>query len=402
MAYANMASLAMNDEDADGVNAWGGRAIELARAIGAEDIEIHALNSIGTVEFLRDGPDARATGERSVELAVATDDVESALRTYANVAWAAIRHRELALADRYLEPAIELASDPERDLWWLHLNSYRARVALDRGRWSEAGEIAAQIIRNRRVSPLPPLLALSVTGRLRARRGDPDPWGPLDEALALSVPELQRVEPVAVARVEAAWLAGDPERVVAEAERVEPIAQRCDARWVLGELACWRRRAGAHVDPDIETTGPYALELAGAFEEAADAWTALGFPYEAAIARAGSADAALQRQALEDLQALGALGAAAVVARELRRRGAANLPRGPRPTTRDNPAQLTARELEVLLLVAEGLRNRDIADRLFLSTKTVAHHVASIMSKLGARSRGEAAVEAERLGLVER
>ena len=60
------------------------------------------------------------------------------------------------------------------------------------------------------------------------------------------------------------------------------------------------------------------------------------------------------------------------------------------------------RELEVLLLVADGLRNRDIAERLYLSTKTVAHHVASIMSKLGARSRGEAAAEAERLGLVER
>jgi DNA-binding NarL/FixJ family response regulator len=80
------------------------------------------------------------------------------------------------------------------------------------------------------------------------------------------------------------------------------------------------------------------------------------------------------------------------VARGLRRRGATNLPLG--------PAQLTAREREVLALVADGLRNRDIAEHLFLSTKTVEHHVASIRAKLGARTRGEAGAQAQRLGLL--
>jgi DNA-binding NarL/FixJ family response regulator len=62
---------------------------------------------------------------------------------------------------------------------------------------------------------------------------------------------------------------------------------------------------------------------------------------------------------------------------------------------------LTARELEVLELLADGLRNRDIAERLFVSTKTAAHHVAAIMSKLGVRSRGEAVAQALRDGLIE-
>ena len=99
--------------------------------------------------------------------------------------------------------------------------------------------------------------------------------------------------------------------------------------------------------------------------------------------------------------ALGAAAAAGVLARELRKRGAAHVPRGPRPATRENPARLTPRELEVLELLAEGLRNRDIADRLFLSTRTAGHHVASIMSKLGVRSRGEAVAQALRDGLIE-
>ena len=76
------------------------------------------------------------------------------------------------------------------------------------------------------------------------------------------------------------------------------------------------------------------------------------------------------------------------------------LPRGPRATTRSNPAHLTQRELEVLELLAAGLRNGDIAERLFVAVKTVDHHVASILRKLGARGRGEAAALAVRQGLL--
>ena len=120
---------------------------------------------------------------------------------------------------------------------------------------------------------------------------------------------------------------------------------------------------------------------------------------EAALALAESDDAAAVRDSLEQLQQLGARPASAVVARRLRNRGVRGVPRGPRPRTRENPAGLTARELEVLLLVADGLRNAEIAQRLVVSEKTVDHHVSAVLRKLDVRSRGSAAAAAVRLGI---
>jgi DNA-binding CsgD family transcriptional regulator len=168
---------------------------------------------------------------------------------------------------------------------------------------------------------------------------------------------------------------------------------------VVGDLACWRRRAGIVEETPGEVAEPYALALAGEWERAAGCWAELGCPYEAALALADAGEEEPLRRALAALHRLGARPAAAIVARRLRERGARGLPRGPRPATRRNPASLSPRELEVLGLLAEGLRNKDIAERLVLAGKTVDHHVAAILRKLGVRTRSQAVQEAARLGL---
>ena len=161
--------------------------------------------------------------------------------------------------------------------------------------------------------------------------------------------------------------------------------------------AAWRSRrprpfdgaAGRAAGGDSAAAGAYDLGLRGDWRGAAAAWRRAGDPYETAL-ELGEGDADACATALHTLERLGAAPAAAIVRERLRELGA-SVPRGPRAATRANPAGLTARQLAVLELLREGLTNAEIAERLVLSVRTVDHHVAAILSKLGVSSRREAA-----------
>jgi DNA-binding NarL/FixJ family response regulator len=237
--------------------------------------------------------------------------------------------------------------------------------------------------------------------RLRTH-GDAD--DDLDDAwqLASRFGEPMRLLPAAAALVERAWLKGDHARVDACRDLLRASTQP-GLEWARGELATWLRRLdpSAPLDLAADVAEPYRLQLAGDFEAAATAWEQLGAPYEQALALidAGSSDST--RAGVDILDRLGADEVAAKVRLDLRRRGITTIPTRRRSSTRANPAGLTNRQVEILRLLADGSTNGEIAQRLFLSAKTVDHHVSALLSKLQVTGRREAVRRGAELGLVD-
>ena len=161
--------------------------------------------------------------------------------------------------------------------------------------------------------------------------------------------------------------------------------------WMQGELAFWLWRAGRLASGDgTDRAANWALANCRCdWLGAAAGWEAINCPYERALALAECKNEAEVRTALQIFEGLGAAPMAGITRRKLRERGVRNIPRGSHDRTKQNPHQLTRRQLQVLTLVAEGCRNAEIASRLFLSEKTIDHHVSAVLEKLQVRSRGE-------------
>ena len=344
-------------------------ALELAERLEDTQIVVRTLASLGFGESLRGMSEGVEKLTRALQLAGRAGMYVEVGSTFDYLALAFVHTRSYASANEYLDEGTRYCSEHGLELYRLYLLAYRARSELDRGQWADAAATAAAVVSVPRASTMPRTIAQVVLGLVRARRGDPGQTAPLEEAWALSesTGESLRFEPAAAARAEAAWLEGRHEAVAGFTQTALELATRDKLPWAIGELASWRWRAGIEEGVPDQAAEPYAVQIAGDWSRAAELWTDLGCPYEAALALADADEEEPLRRALDELQHLGARPAAAIVARRLRSRGATGLPRGPRPTTEVNPVGLTAREMEVLALVAQGCSNAAIAERLALT-----------------------------------
>jgi ATP/maltotriose-dependent transcriptional regulator MalT len=204
---------------------------------------------------------------------------------------------------------------------------------------------------------------------------------------------------VAIARAEASWWRGDPGQVAVEAVDAYQLALSRNDPWNLGQLAFWMWRAGERDIPLARLAQPYALMIQEDWRAAAMAWQQIGCPFERAIALAEGDDPA-KREALEIFEQLGAPPASEFLRKELRARGVKGIPQKTGPAKQKNPAAMTSREIEILRLIAQGLSNPSIAEKLIISVGTVKAHTASIYSKLGVKNRVQALARAQELGLL--
>lgn len=402
-AYSTLSGMAMIDYDIELTVTAGAKAIALAQEVDDAEGLVNALNMVGTAEMIFGNHGGQAKLERSLELARQAHLVIDAGTAYINLGLGLIHQWRWRDALVWVERGIGYTHELGLEAWMKCLVGERALVELALGRWDDAAATAQTILDGPHDQIIEPRTnALIALGLVRARRGDPSCWPLLDEAWerAVDADELQFLGPAAAARAEAAWLEGRTEAIGAETEAAYDLACRVNESTTAGWLGCWRARAGLPVEPPDDVPERFRLQIDGDFEAASELLKAEGADYDAAIALVASSDGPLVRAAHEQLLALGAKPAAAIVARRLRELGERNLPRGPRAATRENPAGLTNRELEVLLLLAQGLRNADIARRLVVTPKTVDHHVSSILRKLGVTSRGQASAAATRLAVI--
>ena len=399
-AYAGMALLAATGGDRAGGAVWGRRAIELAEDLGETQPIVEALAHMGAVEVEHNEAVGEELLTRSLELSREHGHPAEAAFALVYLARAAGRRWRFEEAERWIETAIEHCNRYDLEGSSPYLFMTRAECELERGEWASAENSVALVLRAGGIGPAT-VGALAVLGHLRARRGDGSHWETLDRALELAAPasQLPRLGPVAVARAEAAWIDGRNDAALAETDRVWELSLERGSPWMTGELALWRRLAGSDEAPRVELAEPYERALAGDWREACRLWAELGCRYHWALT-AADGDDEHRRQALESLHSMGAHAAAKAVMRRMRETGARNVPRGPRPQTSRNPAQLTGREMEVLGLLAEGLRNAEIAERLVVSVRTVDHHVSAILRKLDVGSRAQAVAAATDLGLT--
>jgi ATP/maltotriose-dependent transcriptional regulator MalT len=300
-------------------------------------------------------------------------------------------------AEGYLRESVRICE--AHDYNGTYAEAWLALCLMLRGQWDEAATVASTALPKVEGTNMTRLMALLALARLRLRRGDPGADEALEEArlMAEGSGTLQRMAPTACARAEAAFVRGDPARVAAEVNVALPLAQSKGHPWFVGELNYWLWRTGAIETAPAGCAEPYTLEIAGRWREAAAAWQRLDCPYEGARALS-LGDAAAQQEALAIFDGLGARPAAESLRRTLRDAGVRGVARGVRDSTRSNPCGLTAAEMKVLQLMCQDLRNAEIAERLHRSVRTVDHHVAAVLAKLGVESRQEAVRRAKREG----
>ncbi len=403
MAYNNHAWLRMLACDFREAIEWSQRALGLADRLRSAALRRQANITLGASRYHSHQDEGRLLLERSLEQAIEAHDDEATGRSIWNLALISLWQRRYDLAAVYIDRGVKVCIERDLDYWRLFLMAARARWLLEQGKLSQAEKLGGELLKQPDAPTLQRIIALTVVGRAQARRGGPGASGYLDEALNLTLlnPEMEPFAPVRPARAEAAWLSGDLAAVASEVGAGLAIpANRADP-WVAGELVFWSSLAGTEKLHQVELAEPYRLHMAGESGRASGYWRAHGCEYEAALTLANSGDQQACHEAFVIADRLGAVATASIMAEKLRNLGVRRVPRGIRASTRKNRAGLTQRETEVLRLVEGGMSNGAIARRLYISEKTVEHHVSSILGKLQIRSRSEAAARATALGLTQ-
>lgn len=403
MAFSNMSQLKMLSDEPDDCIFWGNKAIEIAKELADDEILSHALNNMGTAQM---GTESfRERGIRllkdSLDIALKNSYHEHAARAYVNLAANAVKMKDYKLGKKTLDDGISYCEKRDLDSWSTYLQAFKARMNLETGRWNEAGQIVDSLMKNENQVSIVKIVALVVKATLNMRRGEAGALQLLAEAktIAFETMELQRIIPVFVALLEYEWLTGKEIIEQADIDMIINMMSYMGYLYETNEFAFWLFKVRGQQVPLKRSHELYHSYNSTTAQLKSNLWDQLGCPYMQAIAlfEGNTAD---KKKAITLVQSLGADAVYEKMKLSMRTSGIKSIPRGKRKTTRSNAAHLTERELDVLQLLKEGLQNKEIAERLFISAKTVDHHISAILLKLDVNSRVKAVQEAIQLNII--
>ncbi len=402
-AYANLANQRMNRGDFVEAVRLAQHARVVAEPLGLADVLSDALNTEACAAAAAGaGQDWARPLKHALEIAIEAGLDEQAGRAYANLYGQYCSTFRMAEGERFFVDGIAYCDEHDIVTFGTCIRGERTSVLEKLGRWDEAESLAGSLLSKAGPSPVNRLNPLISLGKVRARRGSDGVWTCLDEAIELAdgVGEPAWIMLARTARAEARWLEGDDAGADCELAAADQAAALSGAD-ERSAAAAWHHRIDSSRGPEVGVVEPFASEVADDHTRAAKLWDELGFRYHAALALLDSTAEAHLREALARLEDLGAEAAARLARQKMRRLHISSIPNGRRTTTKKHPAGLTRREHEVLELLCDGLTNNEISSRLFVSVKTVDHHVSAVLGKLGVRSRKVVAAEAVRLGLLD-
>ncbi|MEX1037958.1 MAG: AAA family ATPase, partial [Acidimicrobiia bacterium] len=368
------------------------RAVDMAERIGFETEQAMSILTMGTLEVVNNNvEDGFRLIEESIDLGkrVGAARIEHAAYGMLGTGGGEVKAYERAL--RWLDRGIELGTAEDEDYAVAYNKAWKARIKCEQGKWDDAVALAEEVATyDPSVARISPVTALGALGRVRVRRGDPGAGKVLLEAIELGAKgALQHIWAPVCALAEMYWLQNKPEKAFEVLEEPLQRVLDTDTVWGRGEISYWMWRVGGLDEVPERLAAPYEMMITGDWQGAAVEWRRIGCPYKEALALS-EGDTPARFEALEIFDSLGARPAGQWLRSRMRDEGIDSIPRGPRKATRENPEGLTPRQAEVYGLMALGLSNGDIAQRLFISQKTVEHHVSAIFAKLEVTTRSEA------------
>ncbi len=400
VAYANQSFVtAMRGRFAASAEA-ARQGIEVVERLDLTRVRPYVTAQLGAATYLDGDPAGESLLTAAVEQAQQVGAHEFVPLACTWLCIGALRHGRPDAVESWATSGLAYSEEHQLEVGQTTLRMHLHDLELRRGNWAAAEAGLSAIVRDPDATGWGHSVACTLLGRLHARRGEPDALELLSRGwrLAVQSEEVERLGRAGIGWFEWAAL-HDDDQARGRGEEALAVVQSVGNPWLLGELVRWRAIADDTVDDTPGTAEPWASGARGAWQEAAEAFARLRWPFERAQELAASDRPELMVESLRILEGLGATTSAAMLRRVLRARGVTNLPRGPIRDTRENPLGLTARQLEVLGLLAAGLTNAQIAERLVLSVRTVDHHVSAVLNKLGVASRQEAVEEAARLGV---